>query len=155
MEINVSTHPVVWRGPTNGCRGCGALHAFSRGQSFARPRTSDLLCSSAALQKLKHRNDMTTDQIEEVHIDSQGRLHVKPASATFPHIYREAMGVHWTASTGTLHSPVLREWTHARWFKQILAAAQEQSCALRLSTVTRWINVPERVRNEISAESDS
>jgi hypothetical protein len=92
---------------------------------------------------------MKSDLIEEVRIDADGRLHVKPASARFLYIYREAMEVHWDADAGTLHSPVPREWSHARWFQQMLAAATEQGCTLRLSEATRWVDVPREVRDEI------
>lgn len=75
---------------------------------------------------------MKSDLIEEVRIGADGRLHVKPASARFPQMWREAMEVHWDADAGTLHSPVPREWSYARWFQQILAAAKEQGCAAAL-----------------------
>jgi hypothetical protein len=94
---------------------------------------------------------MDTDIIDEVSIDAEGRLHVKPASAAFPQIYREAMEVHWDPGSRTLYSPTPREWSYARWFKQILAAAKEQSCHLQLSKSTQWRNVPQPVQDEIAA----
>jgi hypothetical protein len=57
--------------------------------------------------------------------------------------------VNWDPVRRTLHSPPPREWTHARWFGQILAAAQEQGCKLHISGATRWTNVPQPLRKEI------
>ena len=85
---------------------------------------------------------MERDAIAAVEIDELGRLHVRPASREFPYVYREAMEVHWDPQRRTLHSPPPSEWSYVRWFRQILAAAREQSCELHLSDDTRWSNVP-------------
>jgi hypothetical protein len=60
---------------------------------------------------------MQTDTIEAIGIDESGSLWVKPAVATFPHIYREAMEVYWDAERLCLYSPEPREWSYAAWFK--------------------------------------
>lgn len=52
---------------------------------------------------------MRTDTIVAVGIDEDGSLWVRPATATFPYIYREAMGVHWDAGRRRLFSPKPRE----------------------------------------------
>jgi hypothetical protein len=46
---------------------------------------------------------MTMDRIDEIGIDPGGRLYVKPVSASFPDVYREAMEVHWDPTGGFLH----------------------------------------------------
>lgn len=81
---------------------------------------------------------MQTDMIEAVGIDESGSLWVKPATATFPYIYREAMGVHWDAERLCLYSPKPREWSYAAWFRQIRDAAREQGFDLRLGPATAW-----------------
>jgi hypothetical protein len=99
-----------------------------------------------------------SDSILEVGIDAEERLFVRPASATFPYIYREAMEVHWDAAGRRLHSPKPREWTYPRWFQQIVNAAAEQSCELRLTPSTAWVDIPAATRAEIerwSASRDS
>jgi len=53
---------------------------------------------------------MQTDLIEAVGIDESGSLWVKPATATFPYIYREAMEVHRDAERACLYSPKPRKW---------------------------------------------
>jgi hypothetical protein len=69
---------------------------------------------------------MGTDSIGEIAIDEVGRLCVRPSTASFPFIWREAMEVHWDPWGQLLYSPKPREWSHARWFRQITAAAGEQ-----------------------------
>jgi hypothetical protein len=48
---------------------------------------------------------MRTDAIAAIGIDEDGSLWVKPATATFPFIYREAMDVKWDAERLRLSAP--------------------------------------------------
>jgi hypothetical protein len=50
------------------------------------------------------------DSIEEIGIDDEGRLYIKPASQTFPLIYREAMEVHWNSERRCLYGAKPRKW---------------------------------------------
>lgn len=68
-----------------------------------------------------------------------------------PYIWLEAMEVHWDDQKGWLYSPRPREWSYADWYRQILAAAREQGCDLRITSDTAWSGVPEAVREEILA----
>lgn len=92
-----------------------------------------------------------TDTVARVEIDPEGRLHVYPASATFPLAYREAMEVAWEPSRGSLHSPVPREWGYGRWLQQILALASEQGVRLLVTPSTEWSNVPAGIRSELQS----
>ena len=94
---------------------------------------------------------MRLDVISEVGIDAEGRLLVTPGSERFRYIYREAMEVHWDEAGGFLFSPKPREWSYAEWFSQILAAAQMQGCALRVSESTRWRNIPSELMAKMKA----
>ena len=93
---------------------------------------------------------MERDSISSVEIDETGRLHVFPWSRVFPYIYREAMEVHWDAERKSLYSPKPREWSYARWFQQILAAAKEQGCLLVLQGDTNWHNVTPGMQAEFA-----
>ena len=93
---------------------------------------------------------MDKDSITAVEIDSEGRLHVVPATRTFPHVYREAMEVSWDPGRLSLHSPVPRDWPYSRWLEQILAAASAQGVRLIMGPSTRWLNVPPDLRIEFS-----
>ncbi len=84
---------------------------------------------------------MRTDTIEAVGIDEGGSLWVKPAAATFPLIYREAMEVHWDAERLRLYSPKPREWSYGAWFRQIRDAAREQGVELQLGPATSWSGI--------------
>jgi hypothetical protein len=94
---------------------------------------------------------MVKDEVASIAIDDQGRLRVSPLSASFPYIYREAMEVGWDASGKFLFSPSPREWSYGQWFQQIVAATKEQGYELVLSAATAWENVPDTVRQEITA----
>ena len=52
---------------------------------------------------------MRSDAIEALGIEDDATLWVKPVMATFPHIYREAMDVHWDAEWLRLYSPKPRD----------------------------------------------
>ena len=92
---------------------------------------------------------MTTDSIAEVGIDEQQRLYVRPSTATFPYIYREAVDVHWEPKRHYLHSPVPRDWTYLQWFQHIIGAAALQSYDLRLTPSTVWSSTPAQLSTEI------
>jgi hypothetical protein len=84
---------------------------------------------------------MRTDVIEAVGVEDDGSLWVKPAAATFPYIYREAMEIHWDAERLRLYTPKPRQWSHVDWFKQIRNAARLQGVRLTLEQTTSWLNV--------------
>ena len=92
---------------------------------------------------------MERDSIAELEIDTAGNLHVVPSTHVFPHIYREAMEVHWDAARHSLYSPAPREWSYSHWFQQILAAAREQGCELLLTASTKWINIDPGVKADL------
>jgi hypothetical protein len=98
---------------------------------------------------------MVKDDIAEVGIGSHGGLFVRPATRTFPLVYREAMQVGWNRESGVLFGPAPREWDHARWFEQIVAAARAQSVDLRLTPTTLWTHVPPETRFRIEAWDQS
>jgi len=89
---------------------------------------------------------MTTDSIAEIGIDEQERLYLRPATATFPYIYREALDVHWEPSRNHLHSPKPREWTYFQWFQHIIDTAALVSFDLHISAATKWTNIPDELR---------
>ncbi|MFC3715960.1 hypothetical protein ACFONC_07345 [Luteimonas soli] len=92
---------------------------------------------------------MDRDAIAVIEIDGAGRLHVVPSSRKFPFVYREAMEVQWDTSRCSLHSPAPRDWSYARWFQQVLAAAREQGCELYPAESTRWLNVGSGTKAEL------
>lgn len=92
---------------------------------------------------------MQQDAIAKVEIDTDGRLHVVPASCSFPHVYREAMDVRWDRERRSLYSPRPVEWSYQRWLQRILAAAYEQGVSLHLSTDTEWKNIAPSTREDL------
>jgi len=89
------------------------------------------------------------DKIEEIGIDDEGRLYLKPSSTSFPMIYREAMEVHWNNERGYLYGGIPSKWSCLDWYHQILNAAQEQGCKLSFSSCVSWVNVPSELRAQI------
>lgn len=92
---------------------------------------------------------MIADTIEAIGIDAEGSLWVKPATARFPHIYREAMEVFWDAERLCLYGPKPREWSYVRWFERIRIAAYEQGVALKLGPATAWSGIDPELRQAI------
>jgi hypothetical protein len=92
-----------------------------------------------------------TDVIESIGIDEAGALWVKPATASFPLIYCEAMEVTWDDNRDCLCSPAPREWSYPRWFQQIREAARRQGIELTVTPITSWSNVDADLRTVISA----
>jgi hypothetical protein len=87
-----------------------------------------------------------TDVIEAIGINERGSLWVKPATASFPFIYREAMEVQWDNNLGCLYSPAPREWLHLKWFQQIREAAHRQGIDLIVAPTTSWSNIDADLR---------
>jgi Integron Cassette Protein Hfx_Cass5 len=98
-------------------------------------------------------NLMVEDEIAEVGIGHDGRLHVRPTAHSFPHIYRSAKEVGWDPVRGVLISPNPREWSHRDWFRQILAAvSDEYGVRLKVGPGAIWSNVPDELRKQIETD---
>ena len=96
---------------------------------------------------------MRQDSISQVEIDKMSRLHIVPASETFPYIWREAMEVHWDDERQSLYGPQPREWSQTRWLRQILDAARAQGCELRITEATRWVGVDSSIKADLVREA--
>jgi len=99
---------------------------------------------------------MQIDTIKAVGVDDHGSLWVKPATAAFPYIWREALEVHWDPKEERLFGAKPREFpdldfTRFQWFRQIVAAAREQGVELVLTETTDWSNIEPDLRKEITA----
>lgn len=95
---------------------------------------------------------MDKDSIAEIGVDEQGRLYVAPQTKAFPYIYREAMEIHWDDTNHYLFAPPPPRAELAQpiwWFQQIIAAAKEQACELRLAPDTKWHGISQQLREEI------
>ena len=92
------------------------------------------------------------DRIEEIGIDEEERLYVKPSKATFTMIYREAIEVHWNNERSYLYGSKPRKWSYLQWFQQIIKAASEQGCQLVIPSNVIWVNIPGELQQEILGE---
>lgn len=93
--------------------------------------------------------------IEEIGIDEEERLYVKPSEVTFPMIYREAMEVHWNSEHGYLYGAKPRKWSYIEWFQQIVRAASEQGYKLVIYPNTNWVNVPDELQQQLTGEQSA
>lgn len=92
------------------------------------------------------------DRIEEIGIDEEDRLYVKPSNATFPMIYREAMEVHWNSEHCYLYGAKPRKWGYLEWFQQIIRAASEQGYQLTVPSNVSWVNISGELQQQILGE---
>ena len=98
---------------------------------------------------------MKKDLIDEIGIDAEGRLYVKPRASTFPLIYREGMDVHWDDDNAFLYGPPPRRWSYIQWYRQIISAAAAQGVNLKPHPETIWPNIPEGLRDEIDERNQN
>lgn len=96
-------------------------------------------------------------EIEKIHVDPSGRLFVQPripAGEDFAFIYRAAMEVSWGPLSRSLFAPIPREWSQSQWFKQIVAAVDDEYGTRSYVTArTQWQDVSVEDRREIEAWS--
>jgi len=93
---------------------------------------------------------MKSDKIVEIGIDDQGRLYLIPENESFTLIWRSATQVHWDSYKASLYSPRPQEWSYYDWYCHIISVVKDEyGCKLIIATDTKWINIPEQLRNEI------
>jgi hypothetical protein len=92
---------------------------------------------------------MKVDDIIKIEVDRKGRLIVKPATAKFLMIYREALEVCWDSEFNFLYTPKPKKWSYLDWYKQIRLGAHRQGVELITSKKTEWINIPDDLQQEM------
>lgn len=96
---------------------------------------------------------MSLRPIEEVAVDSSGRLLVK-LSVSRPNdqmIYRAANGLRWDAAAKAFVAAEPNRWAHAELLKQMVRTLRdEMGDELCLTTATRWLNVPTSLQDEFA-----
>jgi hypothetical protein len=66
------------------------------------------------------------------------------------------MEVQWSEASGTLHSPVPREWSYSDWFRQIVAAVKDEyGYNLQLTPQTSWCNIDPETQHAIAAAAQN
>ena len=94
---------------------------------------------------------MESDNIQEIGINQNGQLFIKPEKRKFPLIYQTATEVHWDGNKNVLYSPKPREWTYLDWFRHIVITLEtECGCKLQITPKTLWISISEKLKEEIS-----
>jgi len=93
--------------------------------------------------------------IEEIGLDDQGNLFVRPSAASadeFTHIYRAAMGIRWNSRLRALYAYEPARWVSTDLFKQIVSAVcSEYGIQLKGTPATIWNRIPADLRKTIEA----
>lgn len=92
---------------------------------------------------------MKEDTIQEIGINDEERLYVKPLSSKFPMMYREAIEVHWDKDNDYLYGAKPRKWSYVEWFKQITSGAEIQGTKLNINNNTQWVNISPELQQQI------
>ena len=93
---------------------------------------------------------MRQDKIQEIGIDSEERLYIKPTIEKFTMIYRSTAEIHWDTTGLFLYSPKPREWSYLDWYKHIVSLIQTDcDCQLVLVEETKWINIDKNLKEQI------
>ena len=91
--------------------------------------------------------------IEEIGLDDQGYLFVRPLAASadeFTHIYRAAMGIRWNSRLRALHAYEPARWAAMDLYKQVIAAVDsEYGVQLHATLGTIWTRIPADIRKAI------
>jgi hypothetical protein len=93
--------------------------------------------------------------IEEIGLDNDGALYVRPASGhDFNYIYRSASGIRWNNALRTFHAYEPHRWAAPALYREIRrAVAGEYGVALTIGPSTIWKNIPDALKDSIlSAE---
>jgi hypothetical protein len=90
------------------------------------------------------------DNIVEIGIDNNIGIYIKPEKATFPLIYRSALGIHWDDRNNILYTTNQSGWTHLQWYKQMIGVVRDEyNHELLISDKTIWTNISNDLKKEI------
>lgn len=93
---------------------------------------------------------MKKDTIQSVEINELGQLHIETGKVSFPMIYRSATEIYWNQKKHTLYSIKPKEWSYSKRFEHIIDVLKKEAFyELNLTPETKWINVPNKVKQEI------
>lgn len=93
---------------------------------------------------------MRSDIIEEIGIDVDQRLYIKPSTEKFTMVYRTATEVHWNQEKQYLYSAIPREWSYLDWYRHIIDVIKNECfCSLSITDKTIWTRVPVTLKKEI------
>jgi uncharacterized protein YllA (UPF0747 family) len=93
---------------------------------------------------------MKNEAIAEIGIDAERQLYVRPTAATFPHIYRAGVQIHWDDKRAALITPAPQNVSYSDWFARlILAVFDEYDTLLVLKPETVFTDIPNAVRDDI------
>lgn len=94
--------------------------------------------------------------IEDVHLDNEHGLRVRPIAGDFEYIYRDASGIRWDRSHRSLIAYEPDRWVPIEVFQQMLFAARnEYGVTLFTTRETRYSGISDDLRSAIESSSAS
>lgn len=88
-------------------------------------------------------------EIDEIAIDSSGRLMIRPGNGrSYAMVYRAANGLRWNAEQSAIIAYEPDRWPHEELFAHIIATI-ERECGERfiVGKSTKWVSVSNELRN--------
>lgn len=101
---------------------------------------------------------MNTEIISRVEILDSGELILileSGGDAGYQHIYREAAEVYWDKELKGFKSPKPRQWSYLEKYLHIVKVAGNCSILLSLNSNAEFQNVPENIKDEILASTNT
>jgi hypothetical protein len=93
--------------------------------------------------------------IEEIGLDAQGHLFIRPAAASseeFSYIYRDGSGIRWNTKLRTLQAYEPERWDAIALYRQMIAAVRrEYGVLLVIKPNTRWSGISDELHASIQA----
>ncbi|WP_353957273.1 hypothetical protein [Pelomonas sp. SE-A7] len=98
---------------------------------------------------------MPLRRIEEVALESSGRLLVRPelvGGEGYEQIYRAANGLRWDPGQKVFFASEPERWAHSEFLSHLVRTlANECGTTLQVSNSTRWVNISGELLAELAA----
>lgn len=96
---------------------------------------------------------MIVETVSDIEIASGGELLLRLENGgqpSYQYVYRAAAGVYWDQEQYAFKFVARADDDYAKWFAHILKILEdEMGLQLRLSDEVMWINIPDKVKDEI------
>jgi hypothetical protein len=101
---------------------------------------------------------MNTENISRIEILDGGELILileSGGNASYQHIYREAAEVNWDKELKGFKSPKARQWSYLEKYLHIVKVAKKCSILLSMTPSTEFKNIPQNIKGEILASTNT
>lgn len=93
--------------------------------------------------------------IQQIRVDENGRLRLRPLASTYPFIHRDASSVRWDESASELHVLADAQLDALAEFRQIVNAVErEYGDCLLLSSSAQFVDMPHELIAAITRSAE-